>query len=133
MRTAFATLALCLSCLPAAAQRLPANVTPQRYTLWFAPDLDQATFRGRESIAVMLAAPSTSITLHADGLFDIAIGGGRRQRTESVGGIELGESVACCSDKSTAHAGERPIAREREEGGHRVGRAIGLADCLRVE
>ena len=65
MRTAFATLALCLSCLPAAAQRLPANVTPQRYTLWFAPDLDQATFRGRESIAVMLAAPSTSITLHA--------------------------------------------------------------------
>ena len=65
MRTTLAALALLLTCLPAAAQRLPANVSPDRYTLWFAPDLNTATFRGRESIAVTLAAPSTSITLHA--------------------------------------------------------------------
>jgi puromycin-sensitive aminopeptidase len=65
MRTTLAALALFLTCLPAAAQRLPANVSPDRYTLWFAPDLNSATFRGRESIAVTLAAPSTSITLHA--------------------------------------------------------------------
>src|SRR5687768_17317948 len=49
----------------ALAQRLPGGVTPINYTLWFAPDLDKATFRGRETIAVSLDKPSTTITLHA--------------------------------------------------------------------
>jgi puromycin-sensitive aminopeptidase len=57
--------ALILTVTSALAQRLPGGVTPTSYTLWFAPDLDNATFRGRESIAVTLAAASTSITLHA--------------------------------------------------------------------
>jgi aminopeptidase N len=65
MRTSLIALVLCLTSLPAAAQRLPSNVTPERYTLWFAPDLDKETFRGRESIAVSLSAPATTITLHA--------------------------------------------------------------------
>ena len=66
MRTSLFVLVLCLTALPASAQRLPSNDTPERYTLWFAPDLDKETFRGRESIAVSLSAPSTTITLHAD-------------------------------------------------------------------
>lgn len=65
MRTSLLTLALCLATLPAGAQRLPATATPTRYTLWFAPDLDKEIFRGRETIDVTLATPSTTITLHA--------------------------------------------------------------------
>jgi aminopeptidase N len=49
----------------ASAQRLPATAVPTHYALWFAPNLKDATFRGRETIDVTLAAPSTSITLNA--------------------------------------------------------------------
>jgi aminopeptidase N len=51
--------------LPAAAQRLPGTVVPESYTLWFAPDLQKDTFRGRETINVQLKVPASSITLHA--------------------------------------------------------------------
>jgi aminopeptidase N len=57
--------ALFLSAPPALAQRLPGGVAPTHYTLWFAPDLAKATFRGRESIAVTLTTPATAITVHA--------------------------------------------------------------------
>src|SRR5215213_2764442 len=57
--------ALLLTASSAFAQRLPAGVTPTHYTLWFAPDLDKATFRGRESIAVTLTEPTSTVTLHA--------------------------------------------------------------------
>jgi aminopeptidase N len=50
---------------PAAAQRLSGAAVPDHYTLWFAPDLEKETFRGRETIRVRLAAPSNQITLHA--------------------------------------------------------------------
>jgi aminopeptidase N len=50
---------------PAAAQRLSGAVVPEHYTLWFAPDLAKATFRGRETIRVQLKSPATAITLHA--------------------------------------------------------------------
>ncbi|MBF8300566.1 MAG: pepN 2, partial [Acidobacteria bacterium] len=58
-------VALLVCATPAAAQRLSGSVTPEHYTLWFAPDLEQATFRGRESIRVQLRAPARAITLHA--------------------------------------------------------------------
>ena len=62
-------LALVVSALllasPAVAQRLPGGVTPDHYTLWFGPDLSTATFRGRETIRVQIAKPTTTITLHA--------------------------------------------------------------------
>ena len=56
---------LVLIAVPASAQRLPGNVVPEHYTLWFAPDLEKETFRGRESIDVVLTEPSTTVTLHA--------------------------------------------------------------------
>src|SRR3954468_336330 len=65
MRIRAFTVALCLVSASAFAQRLPPGVTPTHYTLWFAPDLDKETFRGRESIAVSLGAPSTTVTLNA--------------------------------------------------------------------
>src|SRR5687767_13732531 len=50
---------------PAAAQRLSGTVIPEHYTLWFAPDLASATFRGRETIRVQLKSPATAVTLNA--------------------------------------------------------------------
>ena len=47
------------------AQRLPATVVPTHYALWFAPDLQNATFRGRETIDVNVPNPTTTITLNA--------------------------------------------------------------------
>src|SRR5688572_3047655 len=58
-------LALLLVAAPAGAQRLSDNVAPEHYTLWFAPDLATATFRGRESIRVQVRASTQAITLHA--------------------------------------------------------------------
>ena len=66
MRNSFLiATALFLAASSAFAQKLPGGVSPTHYTLWFAPDLQQGTFRGRESIAITLAAPSPTITLHA--------------------------------------------------------------------
>ena len=56
---------LCLFAHPAFAQRLPDGVIPTHYALWFAPDLEQRTFRGRETIDVQIAAPTRTITLNA--------------------------------------------------------------------
>ena len=64
MRIALAVL-LALVAAPATAQRLPSGVTPEHYTLWFAPDLHAATFRGRAEIRVRLDQPASAITLHA--------------------------------------------------------------------
>ena len=50
---------------PAAAQRLAATVTPEHYSLWFAPDLERETFRGRATIRVRVSEPTRAITLHA--------------------------------------------------------------------
>ena len=58
-------LALLILAAPAGAQRLSDNVAPEHYTLWFAPDLATATFRGRESIRVQVRASTQAITLHA--------------------------------------------------------------------
>lgn len=59
------SVALCAAALPAGAQRLTGGVAPEHYSLWFAPDLEHETFRGRETITVGLSAPASSITLHA--------------------------------------------------------------------
>src|SRR4029453_16476814 len=65
VRVAGVLFFLVLIAVPASAQRLPGNVVPEHYTLWFAPDLEKETFRGRESIDVVLTEPSTTVTLHA--------------------------------------------------------------------
>jgi aminopeptidase N len=65
MRNRIFTVVFCLLSAGASAQRLPAGVTPASYTLWFAPDLEKETFRGRESIAVNVAAPTKTITVNA--------------------------------------------------------------------
>jgi len=47
------------------AQRLPAGVTPEHYTLALTPDLKAATFTGTESIDVHIDTPSKTITLNS--------------------------------------------------------------------
>jgi len=66
MRTGAGFLVVFLSYAAlAAAQRLPDTVVPVHYTLWFAPDLAAATFRGRETIDVEVRNRTASVTLNA--------------------------------------------------------------------
>ena len=65
MRKAAFVVLLFVVTSPAAAQRLSGAVIPEHYTLWFAPDLASATFRGRETIRVQLKSPATAVTLNA--------------------------------------------------------------------
>jgi aminopeptidase N len=71
---------------PASAQRLSGTVIPERYTLWFAPDLEKETFRGRETIAVQMTQPSTAVTLHAAEITfgDVTITAGGRTQNARV-------------------------------------------------
>jgi len=78
---AFTLVALALS-TGALAQRLPATVAPTHYALWFAPDLQSATFRGRETIDINVLNPTTTITLNAAEIQFGAVtitAGGRKQ------------------------------------------------------
>jgi aminopeptidase N len=106
MRNAFlVAAALLLSVSSAVAQRLPSGVTPTHYTLWFAPDLDKATFRGRESIAVTLTAPSSTITLHAA---EITFG---EVRIEDAGGSQTATVSLNEKDETATFKVARAIAR----------------------
>ena len=66
MKRAVLVLVLLLTAAgTASAQRLPDLVAPEHYSLWFGPDLQTATFRGRETIDVRLRSASREIMLHA--------------------------------------------------------------------
>ena len=87
MRNVVLFLALTLAASsPAAAQRLSDAVIPEHYTLWFAPDLAKATFRGRSTIRAVVTQRSNSITLHAAELEfgDVKITSGGRTQTARV-------------------------------------------------
>ncbi len=70
----------------AAAQRLGDAVVPEHYSLWFAPDLEKETFRGRAAIRATVTEPATSITLHAAELTfgEVRITSGGRTQTARV-------------------------------------------------
>jgi aminopeptidase N len=65
MRPLALSFLILLLASPSAAQRLPGGATPEHYDLWFAPDFQTDTFRGRATIDVRLEKPSRTITLHA--------------------------------------------------------------------
>ena len=115
MRHALA-LALALTCaaLPASAQRLPAGVTPEHYTLWFAPDLERATFRARAEIRVRLDQPATAITLHAAEITfgEVTIDTGGRAQPASVTTSAAAETATLRAQASAVAATQ---ARERAQ------------------
>ncbi len=63
----FASFLLVAAAVPGTvlAQRLPSGVIPRHYTLALTPDLKAATFTGDETIDIVLAAPSNTVTLNA--------------------------------------------------------------------
>jgi aminopeptidase N len=78
--------AILLTAVPAAAQRLSDTVVPEHYSLWFAPDLDKETFRGRQTIQAVVTERTSSITLHAAELEfgEVRITSGGRTQTARV-------------------------------------------------
>src|SRR5438876_8272837 len=56
---------LILSPVTTFAQRLPATVRPEHYSLTLTPDLKAATFTGAESIDVTASEPVNTITLNS--------------------------------------------------------------------
>jgi aminopeptidase N len=80
-----AVLALVVAA-PATAQRLSDTVVPEHYTLWFAPDLEKETFRGRETIQAVVTQPTSSVTLHAAEIQfgEVKITSGGRTQTARV-------------------------------------------------
>src|SRR5688572_33368896 len=85
-RFCFALLATLLWAAPAGAQRLTDAVVPEHYTLWFAPDLEKETFRGRQTIQGVVTQAGTSVTLHAAELQfgEVRITSGGRTQTARV-------------------------------------------------
>ncbi len=87
MRTLVLSLAiLTLPTGAALAQRLPTNISPTHYALWFAPDLQNATFRGRETIDIDVQSPTAAITLNAAEIQfgQVTITAGGRMQTARV-------------------------------------------------
>ncbi len=77
------------------AQRLPAGVTPQHYSLRLQPNLKSATFTGKEQIEVMLAQPSSGITLNAAQITfqNVTIAAGGNTQTATVAEDKTNQEV----------------------------------------
>ncbi|HKX75018.1 MAG TPA: M1 family metallopeptidase [Acidimicrobiia bacterium] len=87
--------------------RLPRSVIPRRYALTLEPDLEGATFSGRETVSVEVTEPVTEIILNAHELqiSEATLRGGDRVLQ---GKVTLDESAqrACIALEATADPGE---------------------------
>ncbi|HXW84575.1 MAG TPA: M1 family metallopeptidase, partial [Candidatus Binataceae bacterium] len=76
--------------------RLPKNVTPQRYELRLEPDLEQFTFTGHATVAIMVNQPSREIVLNA---LELAIDSVAAEQ----GGRSIKSSVELEAGRERAH------------------------------
>ena len=106
---ALLTAILALFASVVSADRLPASVVPTHYTLWFAPDLKAATFRGRETIEVTVVNPSTAITLNAAEIDfgEVTIAAGGQSQTARVT-LDAKNETATLKVARTIPKGRRP-------------------------
>jgi aminopeptidase N len=90
MKTRFASLLLVLlttSVIPLSfAQRLPRVAIPESYHITLAPDLQNETFRGEETIQIRVLDPSAAITLNSADIAiqEASIASGGKTQTASV-------------------------------------------------
>ena len=77
------------------AQRLPADVVPEHYSLTLTPDLKAATFSGNETIDVNIKAPTSTITLNAAEIEFLSV-------SASIAGKQLPGAVALDKEKEQA-------------------------------
>jgi aminopeptidase N len=81
------TVGIFVACASLHAQRLPeAGITPENYRLKFTPDLGTATFKGDETIHVILKAPATDMVLNAAEIqfSEVTIMAGGKAQTATV-------------------------------------------------
>src|SRR5262245_57387655 len=86
---------LCLTAIPASAQRLPTIVTPEHYDLAFVVDLKHERFEGTETIKLRVAEPTRRIVLNAVELQirDVTIGAGDTAQKGTVAFDEANQTV----------------------------------------
>src|SRR5664279_5702229 len=90
----FAVLVLA-SIQHASAQRLPATVLPEHYSLTLTPDLTAATFTGIEAIDVTVKTPVSSITLNSAEVVFQSV-------TASAAGREQAATISLDAEKQQA-------------------------------
>ncbi|MDO8269827.1 MAG: M1 family metallopeptidase [Candidatus Levybacteria bacterium] len=80
---------------------LPQHVTPQHYDIFLAPDLENFTFEGEETIKLTVTKPTLTITLHSAELevFEAKLIGKIEQKAQEISYNDLEETVTITFDQ----------------------------------
>ena len=108
-----------------AEHRLPRNVVPRRYELRMEPDLDAATFAGREAVAVEVVEATSEVVLNvADLDVDeawVEAAGGRIEAEITITGERLALALASelAPGEATVHIAFRGVLNDKLKGFYR--------------
>jgi aminopeptidase N len=100
-----AVLTFALMCVSAAvAQRLPETAVPENYKLFFAPNLEKASFEGEETISVRVLKSTNEITLNSIDIdfHEVTITSGSNKQTAKVTPEKDKEMVVLSVEKPLA-------------------------------